>query len=67
MTRMKRRTKKGRHRNKRKSRRIQKMRGGFLTGVTYLWDQGVSIFQVPPTTPYGNPTLPVNPYPYIQS
>jgi hypothetical protein len=43
------------------------MRGGFFTGASYLMDQGLSIFQVPPPIPHGNPTLPVNPFPYLQS
>ena len=49
--------------NKRKTRN---MRGGFFTGASYLMEQGLSIFQVPPPVPHGNPTLPVNPFPYLQ-
>ena len=60
---MKRRTKK---RSKRR-RRIRKTRGGFFTGASYLMDQGLSIFQVPPPVAYGNPPLLMNPFPYVQS
>lgn len=38
-------------------RRVRKTRGGFFTGASYLLNQGLSIFQVPPPVPYGNPTL----------
>lgn len=52
---------------KQMKRRVRKTRGGFFTGASYLFNQGLSIFQVPPPVPYGNPTLPVNPFPYVQS
>lgn len=48
-------------------RRVRKSRGGFFTGASYLMEQGMSIFKVPPPVAYGNPSLPVNPFPYIQS
>lgn len=54
-------------RQKKQKRRVRKTRGGFFTGASYLADQGLSIFQVPPPVPYGNPTIPVNPFPYVQS
>lgn len=61
MRRIKRRTKKRKMRT-----RIKKTRGGFFTGTSYLFDQGMAFFQVPAPAPYGNPTLPVNPFPYVQ-
>jgi hypothetical protein len=53
-------------RRTRKRKKTRNMRGGFFTGASYLMDQGLSIFQVPPPVPHGNPTLPVNPFPYLQ-
>jgi len=64
MRRTKRRTRK---KTKKRTKTKNIMRGGFFTGASYLLDQGFSIFQVPAPTPYGNPSLPVNPFPYIQS
>jgi hypothetical protein len=55
-------------RTKRRTRkRNRKTIGGFFSGASYLMDQGLSIFQVPPPVAYGNPTIPVNPFPYFQS
>ncbi len=66
--RTKRRNQKRTQKRKYKVKRIpRKTRGGFFTGASYLFDQGMSIFQVPPPTPYGNPSLPVNPFPYVQT
>lgn len=57
-----------RRRNQKKTKRVRrKMSGGFFTGASYLMEQGLSIFQVPPPVPYGNPTFPINPFPYIQA
>lgn len=60
-----------RHLRKKNKKRIRKTkkrksRGGVFNGASYLFDKGLSILQVPPPAPYGNPTLPVNPFPYEQ-
>jgi hypothetical protein len=55
------------NRKRNKTRRVRKTRGGFFTGASYLMEQGMSIFKVPPPVAYGNPELLVNPFPYIQS
>jgi len=63
---MPRRIKRTRKKYKNNKRRVRKTRGGFFTGASYLFDQGVSLFQVPAPVAYGNPSLPVNPFPYAQ-
>jgi len=61
---MKRRSKRRTKRPYRK--RVKKTRGGFFTGTSYLLQQGLSIFQVPPPVAHGNPAFPVNPFPHVQ-
>lgn len=48
-------------------KRNRKTRGGFFDAASYLLQKGVSTFQVPAVSAYGNPNGIVSPFPYVQS
>ncbi len=63
--RMKNQTKRPKKRPTRK-KRSRKIKGGFLSDLSYLMSRGASLFQVGAPVAAGNPSLPVKPFSYVQ-
>jgi hypothetical protein len=51
---------------KKKTKR-KTFRGGFLSELSYFFNEGAGFFLVDPPPPSGNPSTPVPPFPYFQT
>ena len=61
---------KSRNRTQRQKGKFNKkkiFRGGFLSDLSYLMNEGTAFFSVDPNPPQGNPSNPVPPFPYFQT
>lgn len=58
---------KDRTKTKRSKRKSRTFKGGFFSDANYFIQKGVSFMSVDPPAAFGNPTMPVPPFPYFQN